>query len=142
VAWARGVFKPLEKLSATIRRVGAAFDEFLDNLAAHCMELQRWGEELNRKVAERSYEQTHRIWLIVTKLLQFARPGRLLNGATAQRSPPRGRPDRAGICGALGHLIGAQTRDSPEEEHWTKDCIIRPLTAGQPLGFDHSAKPF
>ena len=165
LAWARSVFKPLEKLSATIRRVGtgdhdarvgqvasrdeigqlaAAFDQLLDNLAARRMELQRWGDELDRKVAERTHEleeanatldqarrhlamteklaaigeltagvaheinnpvaviqgnldvlqeilgpaaapvreeirliheQTHRIWLIVTKLLQFARPG-------------------------------------------------------------------
>ena len=65
MAWARSVFKPLEKLSATIRRVGtgdhdarvgqvasrdeigqlaAAFDELLDNLAARRMELPRWGD--------------------------------------------------------------------------------------------------
>lgn len=163
--WARSVFKPMERLSATIRQVGegdhdarvgavtsrdeigqlaAAFDQLLDNLAARRMELQRWGDELDRKVAERTreleaanatldqarqhlamteklaaigeltagvaheinnpvaviqgnldvlqeilgpaaapvkeeirliHEQTHRIWLIVTKLLQFARPG-------------------------------------------------------------------
>ena len=163
--WARSVFKPLERLSATIRRVGGgdhdarvgqvasrdeigqladAFDQLLDSLAARRMELQRWGDELDRKVAERTREleaanatldqarrhlamteklaaigeltagvaheinnpvaviqgnldvlqeilgpaaapvkeeirlihaQTHRIWLIVTKLLQFARPG-------------------------------------------------------------------
>ncbi|WP_374480591.1 ATP-binding protein [Zoogloea sp.] len=163
--WARGIFKPLEKVNATIRRIGAgdadarvgpvasrdeigllaaAFDELLDNLAARRAELQRWGDELDRKVAERTqalqealatleqarrhlamteklaaigeltagvaheinnpvaviqgnldvlkeilgpaaepvreeirliHEQTHRIWLIVTKLLQFARPG-------------------------------------------------------------------
>jgi two-component system NtrC family sensor kinase len=77
LAWARSVFKPLEKLSATIRRVGAgdhdarvgqvasrdeigqlaaAFDQLLDNLAARRMELQRWGDELDRKVAERTRE--------------------------------------------------------------------------------------
>ncbi|TXH47287.1 MAG: HAMP domain-containing protein, partial [Burkholderiaceae bacterium] len=73
--WARSVFKPLERLSATIRQVGegdhdarvgtvtsrdeigqlaAAFDQLLDSLAARRMELQRWGDELDRKVAERT----------------------------------------------------------------------------------------
>jgi two-component system NtrC family sensor kinase len=163
--WARSIFKPLEQVGATIDRIGAgdaearvgpvasqdeigqlaaAFDGLLDNLAARRAELQRWGDELDRKVAERTlelqeanatleqarrhlamteklaaigeltagvaheinnpvaviqgnldvmkeilgpaaepvreeirliHEQTHRIWLIVTKLLQFARPG-------------------------------------------------------------------
>lgn len=163
--WARSIFKPLEQVDATIRRIAsgeadarvgpvasqdeigqlsAAFDKLLDTLAARRAELQRWGDELDHKVAERTlaledahatlekaqrhlamteklaaigeltagvaheinnpvaviqgnldvlkeilgpdaepvkeeirliHEQTHRIWLIVTKLLQFARPG-------------------------------------------------------------------
>jgi len=170
---ARSIFKPLEKVGATIGRIregetearvgpvasrdeigqlAAAFDGLLDNLADRRAELQRWGDELDRKVAERTlelqdalatleqarrhlamteklaaigeltagvaheinnpvaviqgnldvmkeilgpaadpvreemrliHEQTHRIWLIVTKLLQFARPGEFAGYAEA-----------------------------------------------------------
>lgn len=171
--WARSIFKPLEKVGSTIGRIregetdarvgpvasrdeigqlAAAFDGLLDNLADRRAELQRWGDELDRKVAERTlelqqalatleqarrhlamteklaaigeltagvaheinnpvaviqgnldvmkeilgpaadpvreemrliHEQTHRIWLIVTKLLQFARPGEFAGYAEA-----------------------------------------------------------
>ena len=75
--WARSIFKPLEQVGATIDRIGAgdaearvgpvasqdeigqlaaAFDGLLDNLAARRAELQRWGDELDRKVAERTLE--------------------------------------------------------------------------------------
>jgi two-component system NtrC family sensor kinase len=37
------------------------------------------------------HEQTHRIWLIVTKLLQFARPGEFA-GYTEGVDPPRPSP--------------------------------------------------
>lgn len=163
--WARSVFEPIERMNRVIQRVedgdadarvGAvasrdelgrlamAFDHLLDNLSARREELQRWADELDRKVAERTaelkdandtlrraqqqlvmseklaaigeltagvahevnnpiaviqgnldvlrdvlgpdaapvreemrlmYEQVERIRLIVTKLLQFARPG-------------------------------------------------------------------
>lgn len=163
--WARSVFKPIERMNAVIQRVeqgdagarvgevvsrdelgrlAGEFDHLLDTLSAKREELQRWADELDRKVAERTaelseaneilrraqqqlvmseklaaigeltagvaheinnpvaviqgnldvmrdvlgeaatpvrlemrliFEQTDRIRLIVTKLLQFARPG-------------------------------------------------------------------
>jgi two-component system, NtrC family, sensor kinase len=73
--WARTVFRPLERMSGVIERIEAgdeaarvgavpsrdelgrlarAFDRLLDSLSARRWELQRWGRELDRKVAERT----------------------------------------------------------------------------------------
>jgi len=75
--WARAIFKPVERMNSVIARVehGEAnarvgelrredeigrvareFDHLLDSLAAKREELQRWGDELDRKVAERTAE--------------------------------------------------------------------------------------
>ncbi len=75
--WARSVFQPIERMNRVIQtiergdasaRVGAVesrdelgrlaveFDHLLDNLAAKRAELQRWADELDRKVAERTAE--------------------------------------------------------------------------------------
>jgi len=73
--WARAIFRPLERMNGVIRRIEAgeewarvgpvgsrdelgrlarAFDQLLDSLAARRAELQRWAQELDRKVAERT----------------------------------------------------------------------------------------
>jgi signal transduction histidine kinase len=73
--WARGIFRPLERMNETMNaieagdgtaRVGhlasrdeigdlaAHFDELLDRQHAQSQALQRWGEELDAKVAERT----------------------------------------------------------------------------------------
>lgn len=73
--WARSVFRPIERMNAVIQRVGQGeadarvgavasrdelgrlageFDHLLDTLAAKRAELQRWADELDRKVAERT----------------------------------------------------------------------------------------
>lgn len=75
--WARSVFEPIERMNRVIQRVelgesdarvGAVtsrdelgrlageFDHLLDTLAAKRAELQRWADELDRKVAERTAE--------------------------------------------------------------------------------------
>ena len=75
--WARSVFRPIERMNAVIQRAGQGdggarvgeiasrdelgrlageFDRLLDSLAARRAELQRWGEELDAKVAERTRE--------------------------------------------------------------------------------------
>ena len=75
--WARSVFQPIERMNDVIQRieqgesearVGAVrsrdelgrlageFDHLLDTLAAKRAELQRWADELDRKVAERTAE--------------------------------------------------------------------------------------
>jgi signal transduction histidine kinase len=78
---ARGIFKPLERMSATMRaveggdagaRVGPQpaadeigtlaghLDQLLDSVDEKARALQRWGEELDRKVAERTAELAER----------------------------------------------------------------------------------
>ncbi|MBI3140716.1 MAG: cache domain-containing protein [Rhodocyclales bacterium] len=73
--WARGIFRPLERMNETMNaieagdaaaRVGglasrdeigqlaAHFDQLLDRLQAQTEALKRWGEELDGKVAERT----------------------------------------------------------------------------------------
>jgi len=73
--WARGIFRPIERMEATMQsveagdlsarvgtldsvdeigRLAAHFDELLDRLGAHTAELQRWNAELDAKVAERT----------------------------------------------------------------------------------------
>lgn len=73
--WARAIFRPLERMNRVIHRIEAgeewarvgpvgsrdelgrlarAFDQLLDSLAARRAELQRWAQELDRKVAERT----------------------------------------------------------------------------------------
>lgn len=73
--WAQAIFLPLERMSRVIRQIEAnddsarvgpnpsqdeigrlsrAFDHLLDSLAARREELRRWGQELDRKVAERT----------------------------------------------------------------------------------------
>lgn len=75
--WARGVFEPLERMNRVIQRVeqgdaaarigpvasrdelgrlAGEFDDLLDTLSAKREELQRWADELDRKVAERTAE--------------------------------------------------------------------------------------
>ena len=75
--WARSVFQPIERMNRVIQRVEAGepdarvgpvasrdelgrlageFDHLLDTLAAKRAELQRWADELDRKVAERTAE--------------------------------------------------------------------------------------
>ncbi len=75
--WARSVFQPIERMNAVIQRVergeaaarvgevasrdelgrlAGEFDHLLDTLAAKREELQRWAEELDAKVAERTRE--------------------------------------------------------------------------------------
>lgn len=75
--WAQAIFRPLERMSRVIERIelgdeaarvgpnpsrdelgrlSRAFDHLLDSLAARRWELQRWGRELDRKVAERTQE--------------------------------------------------------------------------------------
>ncbi|THF62252.1 HAMP domain-containing protein [Pseudothauera rhizosphaerae] len=75
--WARSVFQPIERMNAVIQRarqgeagarvgevasrdelgrLAGEFDHLLDTLAARREELQRWGEELDAKVAERTRE--------------------------------------------------------------------------------------
>jgi signal transduction histidine kinase len=77
VLWARRVFKPIERMHATMHaiekgeieaRVGpvsshdelgvvaAHFDRLLDRLQAQAASLKRWGESLDTKVAERTAE--------------------------------------------------------------------------------------
>ncbi|MDP3540147.1 MAG: cache domain-containing protein [Azonexus sp.] len=77
VLWARRVFKPIERMHATMHaiehgnadaRVGAVqsqdelgvvaahFDRLLDRLQAQASSLKRWGESLDVKVAERTAE--------------------------------------------------------------------------------------
>jgi two-component system, NtrC family, sensor kinase len=73
--WARSVFRPIEQMNRVIQRIEAgeaqarvgplasrdelgrlalAFDHLLDTLAGQRAELQRWADELDRKVAERT----------------------------------------------------------------------------------------
>ena len=73
--WARGVFKPVERMARTMQRVEAGeaaarvgtlpsrdelgqlaghLDHLLDTVDEKTRALQRWGEELDRKVAERT----------------------------------------------------------------------------------------
>lgn len=73
--WAQTIFRPLERMSRVIERIelgdeaarvgpnpsrdelgrlSRAFDHLLDSLSARRWELQRWGRELDRKVAERT----------------------------------------------------------------------------------------
>jgi len=75
--WARSVFRPIERMNAVIARVeggdagarvgalasrdelgrlAGEFDHLLDTLQAKREELQRWADELDRKVAERTAE--------------------------------------------------------------------------------------
>ena len=75
--WARSVFQPIERMNAVIQRaeqgeagarvgevasrdelgrLAGEFDHLLDTLAAKREELQRWAEELDAKVAERTRE--------------------------------------------------------------------------------------
>lgn len=75
--WARSVFQPIERMNAVIQRVeggeadarvgaiasrdelgrlAGEFDHLLDTLATKREELQRWAEELDAKVAERTRE--------------------------------------------------------------------------------------
>jgi len=75
--WARSVFQPIERMIGVIQRVergepearvgpvasrdelgrlAGEFDHLLDTLAAKRAELQRWADELDRKVAERTGE--------------------------------------------------------------------------------------
>ena len=75
--WARSIFRPIERINAVIQRVehgesGARvgptasrdelgrlaqeFDHLLDTLASKREELQRWADELDRKVADRTAE--------------------------------------------------------------------------------------
>lgn len=75
--WARSVFQPIERMNRVIQRVehgepearvgpvasrdelgrlAGEFDHLLDTLAAKRAELQRWADELDRKVAERTAE--------------------------------------------------------------------------------------
>ncbi|CAL92690.1 cache domain-containing protein [Azoarcus olearius] len=77
VRWARSIFQPIERMAAVMgriesgeeqARVGAvvrddelgglarSFDRLLDLLAARRAELQRWGQELDSKVAARTAE--------------------------------------------------------------------------------------
>ncbi len=73
--WAQAIFRPLERMNGVMRRIEAgdewarvgpvgsrdelgrlarAFDQLLDSLAARRAELQRWAQELDHKVAERT----------------------------------------------------------------------------------------
>jgi len=73
--WARGIFKPLERMNETMNAIEAGdagarvgpvasrdeigqlaghFDQMVDRLATQRQDLQRWGEELDAKVAERT----------------------------------------------------------------------------------------
>ncbi|MGL1833558.1 sensor histidine kinase [Rhodocyclaceae bacterium SMB388] len=75
--WARSVFLPIERMNDVIQRIergdadarvgpvasrdelgrlAGEFDALLDSLAARREELQRWADELDRKVAERTAE--------------------------------------------------------------------------------------
>ena len=75
--WAHSVFQPIERMNQVIQRVelgesdarvgpvasrdelgrlAGEFDHLLDTLAAKRAELQRWADELDRKVAERTAE--------------------------------------------------------------------------------------
>jgi len=75
--WARSVFRPIERMNAVIQRVeqgeadarvgevasrdelgrlAGEFDQLLDTLSAKREELQRWADELDCKVAERTAE--------------------------------------------------------------------------------------
>jgi len=75
IRWAQAIFLPLERMSRVIQRVedkddsarvgpnpsrdelgrlSRAFDHLLDSLASRREELRRWGQELDRKVAERT----------------------------------------------------------------------------------------
>ncbi len=75
--WARGIVNPLERMnqvmahieagdesarvgtvprSDELGRLARAFDHLLDSLSARRRELQRWGEQLDKKVAERTAE--------------------------------------------------------------------------------------
>jgi two-component system NtrC family sensor kinase len=75
--WARSVFRPIERMNAVIQRVergeadarvgevasrdelgrlAGEFDHLLDTLSAKREELQRWADELDRKVAARTAE--------------------------------------------------------------------------------------
>lgn len=75
--WARSVFRPIERMNAVIQcieqgeaearvgpvasrdelgRLAVEFDHLLDTLSAKREELQRWADELDRKVAERTAE--------------------------------------------------------------------------------------
>jgi two-component system NtrC family sensor kinase len=75
--WARSVFQPIERMNRVIQRIengepearvgpvasldelgrlAGEFDHLLDTLAAKRAELQRWADELDRKVAERTVE--------------------------------------------------------------------------------------
>jgi two-component system NtrC family sensor kinase len=77
LGWAREVFRPIEQIHRVIRRIeegeadarvgdvksrdelgrlALAFDHLLDTLAGQRVELQRWADELDRKVAERTAE--------------------------------------------------------------------------------------
>jgi len=77
IRWAQAIFLPLERMSRVIQRVenkddsarvgpnpsqdelgrlSRAFDHLLDSLASRREELRRWGQELDRKVAERTAE--------------------------------------------------------------------------------------
>ena len=75
--WARSIFRPIERMNAVIQRVeqgdaaarvgpltsrdelgrlALEFDHLLDTLASKREELQRWADELDRKVAARTAE--------------------------------------------------------------------------------------
>ncbi len=75
--WARSVFRPIERMNHVMQRIergetdarvgsvasqdelgrlAGEFDHLLDTLAAKRAELQRWADELDRKVAERTAE--------------------------------------------------------------------------------------
>jgi two-component system, NtrC family, sensor kinase len=77
LGWARSVFQPIEQMNQVIQRIeggeaearvgkvasrdelgrlAVAFDHLLDILAAKREELQRWADELDRKVMERTAE--------------------------------------------------------------------------------------
>ena len=96
--WARGIFRPLERMDATLSAVEAGdlmsrtgpvasrdeigrlarhLDALLDTVAQRNRELARWAESLDRKVAERTAELTEANAQLIETQRQLAISGKL-----------------------------------------------------------------
>ncbi len=172
--WAQAIFRPLEGMDAVIRRIndgddcariGAhhhrrdevgqlsrAFDHVLDSLTARQAEIQRWGQELDHKVAERTalLEQANTTLRRAQQQLVMNEKLTAIGELTAGVAHEINNPVAVilGNLDVLREILGDQARPVAQEirliEHQAdriQDIITRLLQFARPGDFAGQADP-